>query len=247
MASCTTGTSAVNTAAGALTSAAFTTAAGDLLVAISISTAANSGNNQGGVFSDNGGLGWTNIITVKGQTNLATMTLAVANNFDVAQTTTRTVTWTPTATSNGSGFMVWRVSGMTRRGADAIRQIGTVDQVGVEANQAGGGTPAPTLPAAALTGNPTVGAVANAVSPAALTFPTSWTEDIDTGYSSPATGLEAVHRNSGFTGTTVTWGGASATDFCSMIAELDTTSQVVDEDQPVYGKIDDLFTPMVYS
>jgi hypothetical protein len=57
-----------------------------------------------------------------------------------------------------------------------------------------------------------------------MTPPTSWTEDSDNGYSTPTAGQESVSRVSGFTGTTVTWGGTSATAFGDIIVEIDTSS-----------------------
>src|SRR5262249_36569936 len=85
-------------------------------------------------------------------------------------------------------------------------------------------TPAPVFGASALTGNVTLGAVFNANNPAAMTPPTSWTEQNDTGYNTPTTGQEYVSRDSGFTGTTITWGNASGSAFSAITVELDTTS-----------------------
>lgn len=127
------------------------------------------------------------------------------------------------AGTTGGGMVIFRLTGMTRFGTDAIRNWATTPQVGKQENQAAA-TPAPALPAAALTGNPTIGAVFNATNPATLTPPTSWLEKADLGYNTPTTGIEVVGRDSGFTGTTVTWGSASATAFCSVIVEFDASA-----------------------
>jgi hypothetical protein len=52
----------------------------------------------------------------------------------------------------------------------------------------------------------------------------SFTERSDGGYATPAAGLETMSRDSGETGTTQTWGSASASAYCSLVLELDTTT-----------------------
>lgn len=129
----------------------------------------------------------------------------------------QTVTWDGVSDEGtGSIISVYAVAGMSRAGENAIRQAAR------QQNQAAG-TPAPGFPASCLTGNPTLGAIANVTNPAGLTQPASWTEGNDSGHGAPASGLEAVFRNSGFTGTTITWGSASASVFASIAIELDTT------------------------
>lgn len=119
--------------------------------------------------------------------------------------------------SSGGGLVVLKVTGMLRTGSSAIRQAGRQD------NQAAA-TPAPAFGAVGLTGNACAGAVFNATSPATLTPPASWTERADVGYSTPTTGLEVASRDSGNTASTITWGSASASAFCSAILELDITA-----------------------
>jgi hypothetical protein len=114
---------------------------------------------------------------------------------------------------------------MSRTGAAAVLQSAKQE------NQGSGTTPAPVFGNSALTGNPTLGAVANTSNPATLTPPTGWTELDDLGITSPTAGLEYIGRNSGFTGTTVTWGSTSPTPFASLIIELDTTSGAVQYNQ----------------
>jgi len=121
-------------------------------------------------------------------------------------------------TSDGGGLAVLKVTGMSRVGASAAKQSAKQD------NQTATGTPAPVFASACLTGNAVIGAVFNASNPAGLTPPTSYTERVDTGYSTPGAGLECVSRDSGETGTTITWGSTSATAFGSLVVELDTSS-----------------------
>ena len=118
----------------------------------------------------------------------------------------------------GSIISVYGVSGMRRTNTGAVRQQGG------QSNQTAGTTPAPAFAGAALTGNCCIGAVANATNPAGLTNPGSWSESQDTGYTTGAiTGLETAFRNSGETGTTITWGSTSASAFASIILELDAS------------------------
>lgn len=210
----TSGVSAADTANDTpLTTASFTPAAGDLLVATALVT--GNGNLTGHAFTDSQGLGWSNVRTVRLNTSADSMTMAVANALTAAAG--MTVTFTASGgTGTGIAISVLRVSGMSRVGSDAVRQEAS------QGNQAAG-TPAPVFSASALTTNPTVGAVGNGTNPAGMTAPTSWTEVHDVGYALPDGGLETVGRIAAFTGTTITWGSASATDFGSIIAELDST------------------------
>jgi hypothetical protein len=138
-----------------------------------------------------------------------------------ASTTSMTVNYDCTGdAATGCIIMVVRVNGVTRTGASAIRQFGGQNA------QAGGTTPAPSFPAACLTGNPTIGFVNNETNPAGMTAPASWTElTADVGHSQPAAGGEYVIRNSGFTGTTITWGSTSASEYCDIILEIDTSAE----------------------
>ncbi|MDP2735983.1 MAG: hypothetical protein Q8P12_07310, partial [bacterium] len=75
-----------------------------------------------------------------------------------------------------------------------------------------------------------LGAVGNDSNPAGLAAPVGWTEQADVGQGNPPVGLETVTRDSGFTGTTITWGGTSASAFASIIVELDTAPVLEEED-----------------
>lgn len=129
--------------------------------------------------------------------------------------------------STGGGLQVCRVSGMSIVGLGAIRGAGG------QSSGTAATAPAPILlrrtgstfagTQAALTGNLCIGAVANGTNPAGMTAPGSWSESVDLGYATPTTGLETAFRNSGETGSTITWGSNSGSIFASMVIELDAS------------------------
>lgn len=192
---------------------AFTPAANDLLVVLGIVT----GTAAAIVVTDDRGGTYTTILTGTPEGTHKSF-IAVRNSLAAALSTTITVACTGDA-GTGCGARAFRVAGMTRVGSGAVLQSAKQD------SQSATGTPAPTFGSAVNTNNPTIGGVFNATNPAGLTPPTGWTEDPtpDLGFTSPTTGHEYVFRNSGFTGTTVTWGSASDTAFCDLIVELDAS------------------------
>lgn len=200
-----------NTTTGTHTVVA-TPAVGDLIVII----CANTGITAAPTVTDNNsdGLGaYTQIVTANKGTNVDSMFLFIRNaRVGSATSTTFSVTG---ASSTGGGATVWAVTGVGPVGASAARQSAS------QANQAAA-TPAPVFSSAVLTENILLGGVFNATNPATMTPPTNYIEELDTGFNSPATGIELVKRDSGETGTTITWGSASASAFCDLITELDT-------------------------
>ena len=142
--------------------------------------------------------------------------------------------WVRTALSNGSALTVtfshasgnasgcaWnvsRVAGMSLTGSSAIRGSG------IEDNLASGATPAPTLSTAALTGNPTVTGVFSTVNGGLNTVPTNWTALSHGNHGTPNATVRQAYRNSGFTGTTITWGSTVAATHCSWAVEFDTST-----------------------
>jgi hypothetical protein len=193
-------------------SGAFTPGAGELLVVGVIVSGTALATPT--ISSDTQGLGFTLV----GQRTWAAahkVYVFVADKFAAASSEDLTVDVTG---DDGTGCIIFvvGVSGMHRVGAAAVRQT-------AEANGATGTTPAVTFASAVLTDNPTIGWLGNATNPAGMTPPTSWTEPIpDTGFATPTIGGEEVARNSGFTGTTVTWGSTSSTHGEVMV-ELDAS------------------------
>lgn len=192
---------------------------GDLCIVIT----AHTGNTSTTAPTDNNsdGLGTYSLIDTAVKASSADTMKAWVRDRPFGTTSTTTITHAP-GTTTGGGLLAWTVSGIHRIGTAAIRQSAKQD------NQAGGGTPTPVLGVAALTTNPLVGMVFNATNPAGLTARSSpaWSEDNDAGYGTPATGREAAHINSGETATSIAWGGTSASAFCSIVVELDTSALI---------------------
>jgi hypothetical protein len=207
------GTATFNTTSGTKTVTA-TPAVNDLIIIIT----AHTGNTSAAAPTDNNSSGtYTLIDSAVKVTSADTMRVYIRNSFITSATST-IFTHAPGA-SSGGGLAVFKVTGMSKVGANADRQSAKQD------NQASG-TPAPVFASNVLTTNPVIGAVFNGANPAAMTprgTPT-YTEAFDLGYSTPTTGLEAMYINSGETGTTITWGSSSATAFCSLVLELDSSA-----------------------
>lgn len=204
---------ASTTNASVYTTAAFTPAASDLLVAFVMA----SGSTINANFVTSTGITFKQIARIAGRASADSLYVFVANKLATAVSMTGSFDCTG-VTASGALIDIYAVTGMSRFSGYAVKQFAS------QANATLATTPAPVFSASALTGNVTLGAIGNATSPATLTPPTSWTEGSDHGYATPTTGLESVFRNSGFTGTTVTWGSTSATSFASLIIELDTTT-----------------------
>lgn len=214
------GTPAVRTSAagaentGVNPSVTLTPTVGDLFV-VFCETQGNT-NTSPTCTDDNGGT-YTLIGTATANTN--GVLSAFVRNAAVPNTTSTTVTISIGANSAAQAVVV-AVSGMSRAGASAIRSFGKQDSA------SSGTTPAPSLSISALATNVTLGAVGQYGSAAPfVTEPTGWIEQQDV--SEPpltfgsATGLEIVSRDSGFTGTTITWGSTVGQIFASFVVELD--------------------------
>jgi len=198
-------------------SGAFVPASGDLII-VFVSKEASVAMASADLTSSVAPTGFTLIRTHLYQSSAAIFGVFVANSLTV-DTTSRAVTIAAgTDAAAGTNIAVFSVSGMTQVNSLAIRQQGG------QSDQTAGGTPAPAFPGAALTANACLGAVVNATNPAGLTEPSGWSEGSDTGYTTgQVNGIETAFRNSGETGTTITWGSTSATAFASIIIELDTS------------------------
>lgn len=203
-----------------------TLAAGTLLLVI----CANSGRTtaQAPTISDNwaGGAGstWTQVIAATKNASADSMWVFVRDNvvWDPASPGTNgTVTMTPVAGDTGGGLRVFALIAGGRTGLGAVRQSGKQDNVA-------SGTPAVPLGGAALTTNGLIGAVFTGSNVTTnVVEPSTWTESEDVGYNSPTSGIEWVYKSTGFTGSTVTWGGAAASAFCAVAVELDLSMPVL--------------------
>jgi hypothetical protein len=197
-------------------SGSFTPAANDLIV-VTVYASGTAVANSPGTMTDSQGLGFTRVTSASGAPN--SVYLFVANKLAAASA--MTVTFAATGDdATGSIITVWRVAGMSRTGQSAVKQSKTF------VNGNAGNSPTVSFSADCNTNNPTIALVGNQANPAGLTPPTLWTEpaEADVGYSTPIRGAEAVFRNTGFTGTTIKWGSASATVWHVVAVELDTSA-----------------------
>ncbi len=190
---------------------------GDLLVLIAFHT----GNTSAATPTDDnagGGGTYTKIASATKVSSGDTLTFFIRDALITSGTST-IITHAP-GTSSGGGTLVLRVTGMSKVGAAASVQTAKQDNTAAA-------TPAPVLGAAAKGTNPLIGAVMSGTNPAALTKPATFdTEALDNGFNAPITGIEVVKDDTGNTDTTVTWGSATVTEFCSLVMELDASATV---------------------
>jgi hypothetical protein len=210
------GTAVWTTTAGNKTvpaASGFAVAVGDLIVVIApatgVATSAVTDNNPDGLGTytqvDSDRTGWS---------TTGHLSVWVRNALIGSATNT---TWTLTQTSStGGGGDIFRVAGMTKTGASAVRSSGG------QSTGTAGTTPAPVLSLTPSTFNPVITAVCNGTSPGGVTGPASYTAPTNLGYATPTSGLDTAFINAGITNSTVTWGGTSATAFGSVAVELDT-------------------------
>jgi hypothetical protein len=197
-------------------SGAFTPAVGDLIIVI-IAHTGNVVDFPSLTDTLSGGRTYTRIRSQVKASSADKLQVWVRNHL-VPTATSTSVDPAP-GTTTGGGVVVLRVTGMTRAGLDAIRQSAGVD------NQ-GAGTPEVTLGSAALSANPVIAVVFSDTT--AGVFPASgFTEGTELSYITPNTGLQEMHADSGFTGSTITWGTGLAAGFCALALELDTTAPPV--------------------
>lgn len=190
------------------TSGSFTPAGGDLMVVFVRTSGAAPATLPSVVDSE--GITFTRVFTS------STNTFVFISNA-VAAAVARTITVSYGAdTALGCTASVYSISGMIRTGLAALRQ--GKDNTGNNASP-----PSITFDVAALEGNPTFGALGNTTNPGGQTPPVGWTEGADIGTATPAGGLETVHRDGGFGGTTITWGANSPSTWRGIIVELDAS------------------------
>jgi len=186
---------------------AFTPVASSFLVVFVLAT----GTVAAGELTDNQGIGFERIASRScGATSQHRIYCFVANRLAAAVSTTLTFSCVGDA-ATGVGV---HVACLTGGEGVYIRQVTT-------AGDLVNGTPEADFPTAMLTGNCGLGFATNLANPAALTPPASWTETngCDTGYAAPTVGIECCNRVSGETGTSITWGSASAAAWGVIVLE----------------------------
>lgn len=208
---------ASTTNASTYASGSFTPAANDVLLVFVTS----SGTAAAGTMTDSQSLGFTSVTSALKNSSADIVQVFISNAKATA--TSMTVTF-HTSGGNASGCIIQpvRLAGMLRVGASAIKQSA------VTANHASGAAPAFTFGSAALTGNAVLSLVGNSTSPPGITVPAgstpTWTQGSNLGYSTPTTGGEWTFANSGFTGTTLTWGSTSASAYGVIGVEVDASA-----------------------
>jgi hypothetical protein len=192
--------------------------AGDLLVVLCAASGTTEANASTTAVTDDNpdGLGTYTKITESAAGSSPRCSVWI-RNAAITDTTVTTVTAAQGA-SNGGGLQVMIARSMGgRTGSSAAKQSGS--NSGAAAT-----SPAVTLGAAVTTTNPCVGVVANSTNPATVTPPGSWTEQNDLGYATPTSGREIARRDSGETGTTITWGSTSGSAWRASVVELDASA-----------------------
>lgn len=209
----TTATGGSSTGTGDRT-ATITPVVGDLLI-VYCYVAANA--NDTPTCSDNNGGSYDRVDVMNCVTAAINYRLSVFIRTALMPNTTSTIVTVATGSNTSGNVAVEAVSGMMRTGLSAIRSKGSQN------NQAAG-TAAPVLNQAALTENMTI--VAQGSADTTTTPPTNWTERAEINQANDISALEVATRDSGFTGTTITFGAASSTTFCSHALELDGSAPV---------------------
>jgi hypothetical protein len=209
------GTEVWTTTAGSKTITA-TPTSNDLIVVVAGATSVSTPTIS---VSDNGTGGtYTRVATASGGGTGGVIEIWIRNGL--VSSAVSTIYTATIGSDTGGGLVVFRVSGMTRTGLSAAKQVGQ------ESTQTES-PPTIVLGAAVLTANACIAAILGEDSPPALTAPTGWTESADIGYSTPTSGLWAGLRSSGETGSTISWTGGALTDHCEVFVELDITAPPV--------------------
>lgn len=150
--------------------------------------------------------------------------LSVFVRTTLASVATLTSIITATGSNTSRTVHVYAFRGMSRAGSGAVRSKG------LQSNQSAG-TAAPALNQSALGDNITIVAVGSADT--SSTPPAGWTEHHDTSTTVPVISLATATRDTGFTGTAITFDEAQDTEFCSHALELDTSAPGVTVTVPV--------------
>lgn len=200
-----------------------TFAVGELIVVIS----AHSGFSGSIAVSDNQSGTYTLIGTqIANATSADRMAVHVRDTL-VSSGVAHTVTTSTGGAGTGGGLVAIRISGMTKVSSAAVKLTASGAQQFAKQENQSAGTPAPAFPATSSAENMCIGAVMTQSNSTTNTVePSGWAERHDVGYNTPPTGLEVVTRDSGQNTTTVTWGGATPTQFASVIIELDTVGAI---------------------
>jgi hypothetical protein len=209
---------ATTTAAITYTSNSTTPGGGSRLLVAYVCVTGNTETTW--AMSDSLGGSWTKIRRQVKATSVDIAEIWVRNSLLPSTPGALTCTYSKPGAGSATGCLmaILDVTGMTRTGSNAVRGQGGQD------NRAGSTTPAATFAQAALTANPTITAIHCATQTPTTTYPTGFTDLVSTGDLTPTTGFRVGRDDSGFTGSTVTWGGTSSSAYSTVAIELDTSA-----------------------
>lgn len=205
--------STINTTAGAKTVTA-TPAVGDLILVFVVVSGDTTWDNP----TDNNSSGTYTLIGSQINNGGSIYGSLYIRDSLISSANSTVFTLSNPGSDTGGGLVVIKVTGMAKAGSSAVRQ---------SKSNFGSGTPTTgSWPSAKLTTNPVIGALINGSNPAGITPTTSYSELLDTGYSTPTTGVQIQSINSGDTSNNMTWGSAPASNYACIGVELDATNIV---------------------
>ena len=158
--------------------------------------------------------------------------IAVANQLASGSALTITVDYLVSDPATGCIIFVAAVSGMFNTGTAAIKQHAGTD------NGSSGVPITASFGASCLTGDPTLGLAARSTL-TNYTPPTNWTEQGETSFLTPTLSAEYVSRDSGFTGTAITWVNNADAVWGAYIIELSPGSPPASID--AFGETQNVF------
>lgn len=130
-----------------------------------------------------------------------------------------TLTMNVGGAGTGGGIEAIAVADMGKHGPNAVRQVA------VQSNQAAGGTPTATFTRPLLPESLVLFCVMNGATTAAIGQPTGFTELRDTGYNTPANGIEVAYENElGASVSSIAATSTSGSAFLTMAVELDVAT-----------------------
>lgn len=190
---------------------AITPAVGDLLV---VFCAASVNTNDTPTCSDGNTGGTYTRIGVAAFNASANRFSAFVRDTLVPNTTATTVT-VATGSNTSAEIVIVAIKDALRAGIAAIRSSG------FQVNQSSGTAPAPVLNQSARTENVTITAIGTLSTSGNNPSPASWSERQDVNQASPTVGLGCSTRDSGFTGTTITYSANAGSNYASVALEID--------------------------
>lgn len=122
----------------------------------------------------------------------------------------------PSDVGSGCGILIWECDPDTMPSGDPIRQA--INTFGAPSGPYTDFTF--TFSSALLTGNGYAVLIRTDNNPVTGAVPSGWTEDLDTGFASPTTGIWAGHRAGGETGTSYITTGTSTSSYEAIAVEI---------------------------